>query len=262
MDHLLIENIDTVRRSHHAVEGKPIGYPQQSAEIARILYAVEKKCEALVQHGWFDRAAVNLANCQNGRRRREMADAGHFIWRYTFDWDLRRLPLCGRFPTIDGVNFAQRITGGEQFGHDLFSLDDEQAEIVTMFLVAKRAEAGDFSFGKHFSMQIQRRNKGKTSARNFFIASTLGPATLPRMKIAALFRGLVVLALVFVALYVGMSNTQPIQFSFPLAFKQSISQPAALIFFGMFALGLIIGLMLVPRDRQAKNENQPAKKKK
>ncbi|MFT3869217.1 MAG: hypothetical protein QM715_12230 [Nibricoccus sp.] len=82
------------------------------------------------------------------------------------------------------------------------------------------------------------------------------------MKIQALFRGIVVLALVFVAIYLGMSNTQSIQFSFPLLLKQKISQPAALVFFGMFALGLIVGLMLVPRQKSEDEGNAPARRKK
>ena len=82
------------------------------------------------------------------------------------------------------------------------------------------------------------------------------------MKIKALLRGVVVLVLVFVAIYMGMSNTQPIQFSFPLLLKHKISQPAALVFFGMFALGLIIGLMLVPRQNSENEGSEPARKKK
>jgi len=82
------------------------------------------------------------------------------------------------------------------------------------------------------------------------------------MKIKALFRGVIVLALVFVALYVGMSNPQPIEFSFPLLMKQKISQPAALLFFGMFAIGLVAGVMLVPPAKPEKDADPAPKKKK
>jgi hypothetical protein len=44
--------------------------------------------------------------------------------------------------------------------------------------------------------------------------------------------------------------------------KQKVSQPAALIFFGMFAIGLGTGLMLVSPSKPAKDEGAPAKKKK
>jgi uncharacterized integral membrane protein len=86
--------------------------------------------------------------------------------------------------------------------------------------------------------------------------------TLRSMKLKALFRGIVVLLLVFVALYVGMSNTQAIEFSFPLLLKQKITQPAALLFFGMFAIGLITGVMLVSPAKSAKGEGEAPKKKK
>jgi hypothetical protein len=68
------------------------------------------------------------------------------------------------------------------------------------------------------------------------------------MSIKLLIRTLVVLVLLFVILYVGMTNTKEIDFYFPLiAAKPNapvLHQPAALIYFGIFAIGVLAGTML------------------
>jgi hypothetical protein len=57
-------------------------------------------------------------------------------------------------------------------------------------------------------------------------------------------RIVVFLAMLFVLLYVGMNNTQLIAFSFPMAFAKGVSEPAALVYFGIFSIGVIAGAML------------------
>jgi uncharacterized integral membrane protein len=57
-------------------------------------------------------------------------------------------------------------------------------------------------------------------------------------------RIVVFLAMLFVLLYVGMNNTKSIDFSFPVAFTKGVSEPAAFIYFGIFAIGVIAGAML------------------
>jgi uncharacterized integral membrane protein len=64
------------------------------------------------------------------------------------------------------------------------------------------------------------------------------------MSFKALFRSLVFLLILFVVLYAGMNNTESINFSFPIAFTKSIREPAALIFFGVFAAGVLGGTLL------------------
>ena len=65
------------------------------------------------------------------------------------------------------------------------------------------------------------------------------------MGFKAFLRIIVFLAMLFVLLYVGMNNTQSIQFSFPMAFAaKGVIEPAALIYFGIFAIGVIAGAML------------------
>jgi uncharacterized integral membrane protein len=64
------------------------------------------------------------------------------------------------------------------------------------------------------------------------------------MNLKTFFRGFVFLALLFVVLYVGMNNTHKVDFSFPILFDRRVTQPAALLFFGMFAIGVLAGMAL------------------
>lgn len=58
-------------------------------------------------------------------------------------------------------------------------------------------------------------------------------------------RALVFLAATFIVVYIGMTNTGTIPFRFPLLFDHDIKQPAAIIYFGVFAIGVIAGLMVL-----------------
>jgi len=71
------------------------------------------------------------------------------------------------------------------------------------------------------------------------------------MNAKTIFRGLVFLLLLFVVLYVGMANPHKIDFYFPLLLEKKISQPAALLFFGMFAIGVVAGMMLTGDKQKA-----------
>ncbi len=64
------------------------------------------------------------------------------------------------------------------------------------------------------------------------------------MSFKALFRTVVFLLILFVVLYTGMYNTETINFSFPIAFPKSVREPAALIFFAVFAVGVLGGMVL------------------
>ena len=66
----------------------------------------------------------------------------------------------------------------------------------------------------------------------------------PPMSFKVLFRSLVFLAILFVVLYAGINNTQSIEFSFPLVFQKNIREPAALVYFALFAIGVLGGTML------------------
>lgn len=63
----------------------------------------------------------------------------------------------------------------------------------------------------------------------------------------AVVKSLALLAILFVMLYVGMNNTHEIDFRFPVAGiteKKPIHASAGLIYFGIFAVGLLAGTIL------------------
>jgi predicted transporter len=63
----------------------------------------------------------------------------------------------------------------------------------------------------------------------------------------AVVKTIVLLAILFVMLYVGMNNTLGIDFYFPVAGttdKTPIHQSAALIYFGVFAVGVLAGTVM------------------
>jgi uncharacterized membrane protein YciS (DUF1049 family) len=64
------------------------------------------------------------------------------------------------------------------------------------------------------------------------------------MSFKTFLRTLVFLAMLFVVLYAGMNNTETISFSFPLAFEKPVHQQAGIIFFVIFAVGVLAGTML------------------
>jgi uncharacterized membrane protein YciS (DUF1049 family) len=63
----------------------------------------------------------------------------------------------------------------------------------------------------------------------------------------AVIKTLVLLVILFVMLYVGMNNTHEIDFHFPVAgttAKTPIHASAALVYFGVFAIGVLAGTVL------------------
>ncbi len=55
------------------------------------------------------------------------------------------------------------------------------------------------------------------------------------------------LAMLFIVLYVGMNNLHKIDFNFPIVgttAKNPIHATAALIYFGVFAIGMLAGMVL------------------
>lgn len=64
------------------------------------------------------------------------------------------------------------------------------------------------------------------------------------MNIKLLLRTVLFLAILFVMLYVGMNNTQAIDFNFPIASPKPIHETAALLYFAIFAIGIVGGTLL------------------
>ena len=63
----------------------------------------------------------------------------------------------------------------------------------------------------------------------------------------AVVKTIALLAILFVMLYVGMNNTHAVDFNFPVAgatAKTPIHASAALIYFGVFAVGVLAGTIL------------------
>ena len=63
----------------------------------------------------------------------------------------------------------------------------------------------------------------------------------------AVVKTLALLAILFVMLYVGMNNTHAINFHFPIAgttAKAPIHASAAVLYFAMFAVGVLAGTIL------------------
>jgi uncharacterized membrane protein YciS (DUF1049 family) len=67
------------------------------------------------------------------------------------------------------------------------------------------------------------------------------------MSFQAVLKSVLFLALLFVMVYLGLNNPQAIDFQFPIAgvtAKQPIHAPAAIIYFGVFAVGVLAGTLL------------------
>ncbi len=82
------------------------------------------------------------------------------------------------------------------------------------------------------------------------------------MNAKMFFRVFVFLVLLFVILYVGMENPHRIDFYFPILLEKKITQPAAIVFFAMFAIGVIAGMMLHSSGGGGSRKGEGAGKKK
>jgi uncharacterized membrane protein YciS (DUF1049 family) len=65
------------------------------------------------------------------------------------------------------------------------------------------------------------------------------------MGFKALLKLVVFLALLFVVLYIGVNNRQPADFNFPLLLDKKARTDAWEIYFGMFAIGVFAGAVLM-----------------
>jgi uncharacterized membrane protein YciS (DUF1049 family) len=83
------------------------------------------------------------------------------------------------------------------------------------------------------------------------------------MSFKAVVKSILFLVLLFVMLYVGMNNPQPIDFHFPIAGttdKKPIHESAAIIYFGVFAVGVLAGTLL-HTGKGAKKSGSSSKEK-
>jgi uncharacterized membrane protein YciS (DUF1049 family) len=64
------------------------------------------------------------------------------------------------------------------------------------------------------------------------------------MSFKVIFKTIVFLAILFVMLYIGINNRQSADFYFPGVLDKKLTTDAAMIYFGMFAVGVIAGTLL------------------
>ena len=84
------------------------------------------------------------------------------------------------------------------------------------------------------------------------------------MSFQAVIKSILFLVLLFVMLYLGMNNPQQIDFQFPIAgttAKKPIHAPAAIIYFGVFAVGVLAGTLLHSGKAKGAKESGGSKKK-
>lgn len=64
------------------------------------------------------------------------------------------------------------------------------------------------------------------------------------MSFKVLFRVIVFLAILFVLLYIGMNNRQSVDFFFPILLDKKWTDQAGIVYFVMFAAGVLAGALL------------------
>jgi uncharacterized membrane protein YciS (DUF1049 family) len=84
------------------------------------------------------------------------------------------------------------------------------------------------------------------------------------MSPSVLFRTIFFLLLLFVVVYIGTENTQTITFNFPLVLDKPARTSASLVYFAVFAVGVIAGTLFNADASKspARNESDSSAKKK
>jgi uncharacterized membrane protein YciS (DUF1049 family) len=65
------------------------------------------------------------------------------------------------------------------------------------------------------------------------------------MSVKVIFKLIVFLATLFIILYIGVNNRQSVDFNFPLLMEKKATTDAWEIYFGMFAIGVFAGAVLM-----------------
>jgi uncharacterized membrane protein YciS (DUF1049 family) len=74
------------------------------------------------------------------------------------------------------------------------------------------------------------------------------------MSFKALLKLVVFLALTFVVIYAGVHNRQSADFNFPLLLDKKATTDAWMIYFGMFAIGVFAGAVLMAGSGKPKGK--------
>jgi uncharacterized membrane protein YciS (DUF1049 family) len=75
------------------------------------------------------------------------------------------------------------------------------------------------------------------------------------MKVMMFLKLLVVTAVFLLLVMIGLNNRSSVDFSLPPILGDVVRQPAALMYFGFFAVGLITGAMLCIPSGKAKGKS-------
>ncbi len=78
--------------------------------------------------------------------------------------------------------------------------------------------------------------------------------------VAVILRTLTFLGILFLVVYIGTENTHPISFRFSLLLDKPVQTSAALVYFAVFAVGVIGGTLLHARGSGSGTAPRPKKK--
>jgi uncharacterized membrane protein YciS (DUF1049 family) len=79
------------------------------------------------------------------------------------------------------------------------------------------------------------------------------------MSFKVLFRCIVFLAILFVLLYIGSHNRQTVDFNFPILLDKKWTDEAGIVYFVMFAAGVIAGALLTAGTGGKSRSKSPSK---
>lgn len=87
------------------------------------------------------------------------------------------------------------------------------------------------------------------------------------MNAKLLFKAVFTLVLLLLLILMGLNNKQSVSFSLPPLLKSSVSQPAAIMYFAFFAVGLLTGVVWTSgnggkKSSGSSSSSKPAKKDK
>ena len=64
------------------------------------------------------------------------------------------------------------------------------------------------------------------------------------MNIIMLIKTVFVTAILLLLVLIGLNNSAPVDFNLPLLFSSAVKQPAAIMYFAFFAVGLLTGAVM------------------